>query len=1444
MNSRDLAELVSQHTERNGRKIPATFIYAQMAHETGGFKSELALKHNNFGGVTQVAPNGLDQPDGSNYYMDFGSPDEFAEYYGNYLSKYAEDGIYEATTIDQYANTLKRGGYYGDTVENYAAGMKHFAGQDSILELSSYAKEIVDPQKPIVEQEVVPDATFEDKFYDSVYDSAIWGSFRTAGTLKDAPDDDTFTLTQEDIDAVQKELGGDYSATLWVAQNARSATQLAKLTRMKKEDLERRKRIDRSSIGFDTFGTVLGLAVDPLNYIPLLGTTGKVGTLSRYLKLAAANTAISLPERGITQAVTGYEQDYKAAAFLSAIAGGAVPAVFDMAGIGLRKGLKYVEDAQASYINAQAHAQDVMKGKKPSSVVQHMDDLKVRLEKLHDPAFAKGVSVATPENGVYILSKEDAKRVLRDLGEDAPDGVKGIFDDATGISVLVKDNLKDTDDLLKTILHEKGAHGLKHILSEHDLKQVYADLKFRMRNNPSPALKRAMKRAVNKEDPEEVLGYFVEEAKSNNPLIRDIKKKFDKGMNTLGVKGRMTEGDFIDLITRSASSHKATSQGYRTLPDGTSVYHNFRFSETSILNPQKLDEVNELVTGEIGGLGKMLARWKLFATPYTLAATSASKTLQKFIGRSLDNPYMNKALDFVTTESQKRTLIGRLNEPYNNYMKVRQEALVARTGQRGRFSNALKQQYNEECIQCYNFLYGNNKAGYVGKTWSPEVMKGAKALKELRDAQIDLLKNCHKIFGEGKPILPDEWKTIDDEFWRFIDDDKRAHFVSMFDNDEKAIEFLTKYGKQAAKRNVIKQRLEERLEKEWRAKIEQGVKDGSIKKAPERVIVSEEMVEAEVEKEAKAWATGVVDKNTSSMTVGNIRSNEVGQLDFLQHRFPMDTSTTLKDPWGMDFSFDEAMRSYDFDSTVPFLLNRTAGEISLHNLFSNKVRQNVNAYGFEENVLDNIVNLRKQIENELQSAVNNKKISRSAMYEDLKAFDFTIDRLRGISSQQEPKTYFDAFTRMLSTMSYARNGANMGINQLSEISGTMAYAGADAALDLIPIFGKTIREMRYGEKIDDIINEAQHFLFGENTYQYLWHNARATSSDMFSRVDNTGSKIASGLDAVAGVVNTGASAVSSINGLQKLTNFMIESARKHTLIDVAMWCNGKEFSKWRNPFSMKKLEAAGIKDVEAFKETLRTYMKRDKNGVITDMDLAGLARDNATALAKLRTLVDYQAQRCITQETIGTTNLLKESSPFWRVFFQFKDFTMRATHSQTLRAVFNHELDDVMSTIFGVATNAAAVATVAYMRGWAMFGDNEYKRREYLDKYMNPTALAYAGVVRSPIGGSAFSASNDIAEAIGLNPFGMPTIRTTVNRRQQNKNLFEDPKGSIGGLIAQLPAVDTALDIGKTALLPFQEKEMTQRQLKEALSLFPGQNNLLIMKLREEMFDELHLAER
>ena len=103
--------------------LPAEFVYSQWVHETGNFTSDLCTQYNNLGGLTQAEPNDLPQPDGNCYYMQFNSPEAYADYFGRYLRLYREDGIYEAATIPEYAAALYRGGYFGDTVENYAAGM-------------------------------------------------------------------------------------------------------------------------------------------------------------------------------------------------------------------------------------------------------------------------------------------------------------------------------------------------------------------------------------------------------------------------------------------------------------------------------------------------------------------------------------------------------------------------------------------------------------------------------------------------------------------------------------------------------------------------------------------------------------------------------------------------------------------------------------------------------------------------------------------------------------------------------------------------------------------------------------------------------------------------------------------------------------------------------------------------------------------------------------------------------------------------------------------------------------------------------------------------------------------------------------------------------------------------------------------------------------------------
>ena len=101
--------------------IDPKILYAQFAHETANFTSELCLQYNNLAGVTQTQENDLPQPDGSFYYMKFDDLSAWARYFGKFIRLF--DGATEAQTIEEYATALKNEGYFGDTLENYIDGM-------------------------------------------------------------------------------------------------------------------------------------------------------------------------------------------------------------------------------------------------------------------------------------------------------------------------------------------------------------------------------------------------------------------------------------------------------------------------------------------------------------------------------------------------------------------------------------------------------------------------------------------------------------------------------------------------------------------------------------------------------------------------------------------------------------------------------------------------------------------------------------------------------------------------------------------------------------------------------------------------------------------------------------------------------------------------------------------------------------------------------------------------------------------------------------------------------------------------------------------------------------------------------------------------------------------------------------------------------------------------
>lgn len=105
--SYSVAEEVSKRTG-----IPADWIWGQMAHETGGFSSELAA----LGNWAGIKGGGSTDSLGHTQYGASGS-EQFISIYSATLNN--EPGMANAKTIDDFATSCKQGGYFEADLSEY-----------------------------------------------------------------------------------------------------------------------------------------------------------------------------------------------------------------------------------------------------------------------------------------------------------------------------------------------------------------------------------------------------------------------------------------------------------------------------------------------------------------------------------------------------------------------------------------------------------------------------------------------------------------------------------------------------------------------------------------------------------------------------------------------------------------------------------------------------------------------------------------------------------------------------------------------------------------------------------------------------------------------------------------------------------------------------------------------------------------------------------------------------------------------------------------------------------------------------------------------------------------------------------------------------------------------------------------------------------------------------
>ena len=136
----NLAQIaVDAAAEKEITNLDRRWLYCQWAHETNQFTSRLCVEDCNFGGLTTINPTeyeteNLQQPDGTLAYKHFDTPEEYASYFGHYLSGYMDgDGVQNATTLEEYIHALKfspSGEYFGDDYQAYLSNCERIYAEE------------------------------------------------------------------------------------------------------------------------------------------------------------------------------------------------------------------------------------------------------------------------------------------------------------------------------------------------------------------------------------------------------------------------------------------------------------------------------------------------------------------------------------------------------------------------------------------------------------------------------------------------------------------------------------------------------------------------------------------------------------------------------------------------------------------------------------------------------------------------------------------------------------------------------------------------------------------------------------------------------------------------------------------------------------------------------------------------------------------------------------------------------------------------------------------------------------------------------------------------------------------------------------------------------------------------------------------------------------------
>lgn len=1263
-------------------------------------------------------------------------------------------------------------------------------------------------------------------------------------------------LTQTDIDYVKNALPNDEEAQNYVLTHGHDVESVHWLVNQKLVDKQRRQEIEQWKEGNQGLlsrflvgaSGAAGYLVDPTMLIGAtkaftavkmasrlgegLTNLAKAKQITSYAtKVGAVNTATVMADDYLRDKAGGQKVDYGFDAAIGFLVGATLGATGGFVSA-LKRGRTATHQAETldvlesrAYEDA-ADVSHVPKGKDGKPMETTYDSV----SKLHQPDFADRVKSKMYESfeanqRVIAANSKDIRQLIMDRsGIEVPEDAKAIYVPNEDYAIVFTDKVKP-NEVESILTHEFGVHaGLQRALGD----KAYTRLMNKVTEwaNREDSVFHEARRAADTYDPEEILAKVVEDGKLNDSTWETLKQGMNKVLQKEGSSIQLNMKQVKEIMQEQAQMVK-TPLGYHVNADGSTAFAGIRYSKDNILNPENLgryiqleqritqDTQKDMFTHLPSVIAKPLRSLSkgMEQGIFGLGINSVSNTLRKFTpqiwqdarGRGLGG---NKAIT-ITAEENKQRILGLLYHDYAAYGKIRAKWCfhnlhVGRGGQ---------MMFDKMVVNAYNAKYAGNVATVL-KDLPPEVGEAVEQLKKFRENMIELGKrSADDVGATADNLIEKEWYAVDHELHRAVDNDLLVKFRPHFNNQEDALDFLEDYirkGVTKDKFEVIRQKLERNIVME-NAKIERANQNIPANSAREPqplkpVHVTDDEVQQFIDDNARATAEGWTRGAFDLADARNLSS--LGNLDFLRMRMPIDTTHVMEMPDGTKFSFDENLRSYDMDNYTLKSISRFAGEAALKNVFEN------------QKAMDDFL---KRVGQELDLAVTNRKITPRTRNQEMKQLESSIAEFRGTRPPDEIGLgRMGAITKIFRNLAYGKYGANMGFNQIGEAGGTIAYGGATQLFHVFPPLGRFVEKIKLGKETTQTLRDADDYLFGSSLENEIWtmNYGDRTIRDALS-TDNLIDK------AITWVGDKSANLgklTSTINFLPKMTDAMVRGMRVQTMMDSIRAAHGEKIGNaFRQPFSKAKLKASHIsdEDFQAIKDGLKEYTTM-KDGQVVDFDYDAWHKADPTSFMKWWGLIQTQSERGIVSATKqGNKNLLKNSSPFWQLVFQFKDYNLRAINAQTFRAMTAGDMDDAMATGLSIVMNMAAYAgRVGLTYGMLKASGATQKAEDYYKQMFDDETLMRAAATRSTIAGTLPSFANDIYEMVG----GAPSVRTTVTRKSQKKE--RDIGDMIGDAVGQLPAVREmgmwTVDLGR--VIEHTADEPTKRDMRKFFRILPVPN--------------------